>query len=55
MEDSSNSNNSSSENEESEQKWDITYENEKKYWDDNLLGEYIYSISHLCPSCKKIL
>ena len=29
MEDSSNSNNSSSENEESEQKLDITYENEK--------------------------
>lgn len=52
MEDSSNSNISSSENKESEQKWDITYENEKKYWDDNLLGEYIY-ISHLCPSCKK--
>ena len=30
MEDSSNSNYSSSENEESEQKLDITYENEKK-------------------------
>ncbi len=52
MEDSNESMNSSSDKEEKEQIQDITYDKQKKYWDDKLLGKFIY-LTNLCLSYKK--